>query len=44
VFIARASIVDASHAAVTREMEKLLERAKLLKEDPAGSAPAGEDV
>ena len=34
VFIARPSIVDEPHAAVTRELEKLLERAKLLKEAP----------
>lgn len=34
VFIARASIVGEPHAAVTRELEKLLERAKLLKEAP----------
>ena len=39
VFIARTSIVEASHAAVTRELEKLLGRAKLLKEDPAGVRP-----
>ena len=31
VFIARPSIVDVPHAAVTRELEKLLTRAKLLK-------------
>ena len=34
VLIARTSIVDVPHAAVTRELEKLLSRAKLLKEDP----------
>ena len=34
VFIARASVVNEPHAAVTREMQKLLERAKLLKEAP----------
>ena len=33
VFVARASIVDAPHAAVTRELERLLQRAKLLKEE-----------
>ena len=34
VFIARASIADEPHAALTWELEKLLERAKLLKEAP----------
>jgi len=34
VFIARTSIVNEPHAAITREMQKLLERAKLLKEAP----------
>jgi ribonuclease P protein component len=34
VFIARTSIVNEPHAAVTREMQKLLERAKLLREAP----------
>ena len=34
VFIARPSIVDAPHAAVTREIEKLLSRSKLLKDEP----------
>ena len=33
VFIARPAITDAPHAAVTREIRKLLSRAKLLKED-----------
>jgi len=34
VFIARTSIVNEPHAAVTRELEKLLERAKLLRQTP----------
>ncbi len=34
VFIARASIADVPHEALTRELRKLLERAKLLKEEP----------
>ena len=34
VFIARPSIVQVPHADVTRELEKLLARARLLKEDP----------
>ena len=34
VFIARASIVNEPHAAVTRELTRLLEHAKLLKETP----------
>jgi len=34
VFIARPSIVDVPHSAVTRELHKLLSRAKLLKEEP----------
>ena len=38
VFIARAGIAQAPHDAVTRELKKLLERAKLLKEEPKGSA------
>lgn len=33
VFIARTGIVQAPHAALTREMRSLLSRAKLLKED-----------
>ena len=33
VFIARQSIVNMSHEALTREVSRLLERAKLLKED-----------
>ena len=32
VFIARATIVDVPHAALTREVRKLLTRAKLLRE------------
>ena len=34
VFIARTSIVNEPHAAITREMQKLLERAKLLQDEP----------
>ena len=34
VFIARTSVVDVPHAALTRELRKLLDRAKLLKEEP----------
>ena len=34
VFVARPSIVGEPHAVVTRELEKLLERARLLKETP----------
>ena len=34
VFIARACIVEEAHAAVTKELVRLLERAKLLKETP----------
>ena len=34
VFIARTSIVNEPHAAITREMQKLLERAKLLRDEP----------
>ena len=34
VFIARTSITQVSHASVTRELRKLLSRAKLLREDP----------
>ena len=34
VFIARTSIVGETHAAVTLELQRLLERAKLLKETP----------
>lgn len=34
VFIARTGIVNAPHASVTRELEKLLQRAKLLKDEP----------
>lgn len=34
VLIARASIADVPHEALTRELRKLLERAKLLKEEP----------
>ena len=34
VFIARTSVVDVPHAAFTRELRKLLDRAKLLKEEP----------
>ena len=33
VFIARTGIVNAPHAAITREMRSVLTRAKLLKED-----------
>ena len=33
VFVARPAIAAAPHEAVTRELEKLLARAKLLKED-----------
>ena len=33
VFIARTGIVDTPHEAVTRELHKLLQRAKLLKEE-----------
>ena len=33
IFIARTTIVDVPHAALTRELHKLLDRAKLLKED-----------
>ena len=33
VFIARTAIADAPHEAVTREVRRLLTRAKLLKED-----------
>ena len=40
VFIARTSIVNEPHAAITREMQKLLERAKLLREAPRGDNPA----
>ena len=40
VFIARASIAEASHAAVTRELRKLLSRSKLMREEPqAGQTP-----
>ena len=38
VFIARNSIVDAPHAAVTRELNKLLRRANLLKDDAGDTA------
>ena len=34
VFIARPSVVDVPHAALTRELHKLLSHAKLLKEEP----------
>ena len=34
VFIARTSVVDVPHAALTRELRKLLDRVKLLKEEP----------
>lgn len=34
VFIARTSITQATHEAVTRELRKLLSRAKLLKDEP----------
>ena len=34
VFIARPCIVNETHAAVTRELQKLLARAKLLREEP----------
>ena len=34
VFIARPSIAQAPHEALTRELQKLLTRAKLLREDP----------
>ncbi|MBR1821828.1 MAG: ribonuclease P protein component [Clostridia bacterium] len=34
VFIARTSIVDVQHEAVTRELRKLLQRANLLKDAP----------
>ena len=43
IFIARACIARASHAALTREVERLLSRAKLMKEPPEGGS-AGEDV
>ena len=33
VFIARPSVVDVPHEALTRELHKLLDRAKLLKEE-----------
>ena len=33
VFVARAAIVDVPHEALTREVRRLLSRAKLLKED-----------
>ena len=36
VFIARTSIVNESHADVTRELKKLLSRAKLLRDEPEG--------
>ena len=36
VFIARTSIVNEPHAAVTRELKKLLARAKLLRDEPQG--------
>lgn len=32
IIVARTTIVEAPHAAVTRELKKLLERARLLKE------------
>ena len=34
IFVARPAIADAPHSAVTREMRRLLSRAKLLKEEP----------
>ena len=34
VFIARTSIVDVPHEALTRELHRLLSQAKLLKEEP----------
>ena len=34
VFIARTTIVDVPHAVVTRELTRLLDRAKLLKDNP----------
>ena len=40
VFIARNSIVDAPHEAVTRELRKLLARAGLLKDAPQRGGPA----
>ena len=43
VFIARTGIVDAPHAAVTRELQKLLARAKLLKEETPEGDSAGEE-
>ena len=33
IFVARPSITDVSHEAVTRELNSLLQRAKLLKEE-----------
>ncbi len=38
VFIARTSIVNAPHEAVTREMRRLLAKAKLLKDAPEQEA------
>ena len=34
IFVARQGIVEAPHGALTRELDKLLSRAKLLKEEP----------
>ena len=44
VFIARTSIVGVPHEAVTRELRRLLTRAKLLKEGPEEGARPGEDM
>ena len=39
VFIARTGIVNAPHEAITRELRRLLSRARLLKDPPEGDAP-----
>ena len=44
VFIARASAAHAPHAALTRELQRLLARARLLKEAPGEGGPANEDM
>ena len=45
VFIARQGIDRVPHSALTREMEKLIARAKLFREDPEKSGISqGEDV
>ena len=41
VFVARRSIAAASHEAVTRELRRLLGKAKLLKENAGSEAPSG---